>query len=100
MITKNEIGKIDVTNNAINDIANVSIAKVQGIFSVKKDAGIASCSFKDDVLKIVLSLKVKQGLDIVKVSGKLQSKVHEAVLEMTGIDCKQIDVDIQGFVTK
>lgn len=99
MITKNEYGKIDITNNALNDICNLAISKIQGVYPIKKDAGYASCSVKDE-LKVQVSLKIKQGLDIVKLSSKLQSKVHESIMEMTGIDCKKIDVDIQGFVNE
>ena len=42
----------------------------------------------------------RNGVDVVKVCSKLQSTVHEAIEGMTGIDCKNINIDIQGFKTE
>ena len=98
MLNKNEYGNINVSKNALNDIANIACGKVKDVYPLKKDGEIANCSYKDDEIKVVLTIKVKQGADIAKISNKLQSKVHEAIAEMTGLDCKSIDIDIEGFV--
>ena len=47
-----------------------------------------------------MSVRIKNGVDVVKVCSKLQSTVHEAIEGMTGIDCKNINIDIQGFKTE
>ena len=100
MLNKNEYGSIEISKNALNDIANIVVSKVANVYPLKKDGGFASCVYKDDELKIVLTIKIKQGIDVAKLSSKLQAKVREAILEMTGIEPKSIDVDIQGFVGK
>ncbi len=100
MLNKNEYGNINVSKNAINDIANLACLKVDGVYPVKKDCNVASCTYKDDELTISLNIKVKQGMDVMKLSNKVQAKVFEAVGEMTGLDCKSIDVNIQGFVSE
>lgn len=100
MLNKNEFGDIKVSKNALNDIADIAALKVANVYPVKKDSCVASCAYKDDELKIVLSIKVKQGIDVTKLSNKLQAKVYEAINEMTGIEPKSIDIDIQGFVEK
>ncbi len=99
MLNKNEYGNINVSKNALNDIANLACLKVEGVYPVKKDSNVATCVYKDDELKISLNIKVKQGMDVMKISNKVQSKVFEAVAEMTGLDCKSIDVEIEGFIT-
>ncbi len=99
MLNKNEYGNINVSKNALNDIANLACLKVEGVYPVKKDSNVATCVYKDDELKVSLSIKVKQGVDVMKVSNKVQSKVFEAIGEMTGLDCKTVDVEIEGFVT-
>lgn len=98
MLNKNEYGNIKVSKTAINDIANIAASKVSNVYPVKKDGEMSSCTYKDDELKIVLSIKVKQGVDVTKVSSKLQSKVYEAILQMTGLDPKSVDINIDGFV--
>lgn len=100
MLNKNEYGNIEVSKNALNDIANIVTSKMTNVYPVKKDGDFASCVYKDDELKVVLTIKVKQGIDVAKLSSKLQAKVKEAILEMTGIEPKSIDIDIQGFVGK
>lgn len=100
MLNKNEYGNIEISKNAINDIANIVASKTANIYPIKKDGDFASCIYKDDELKIVLTINIKQGVDVAKISSKLQAKVREAILEMTGIDPKSINIDIQGFVGK
>lgn len=100
MLNKNEFGDIKVSKNALNDIADIAAKKVSNVYPVRKDGGMASCTYKDDELKMILSIKVKQGIDVTKLSSKLQSKVYEAISEMTGLEPKSVDIDIQGFTDK
>ena len=37
------------------------------------------------------------GVDIVKLCSKVQDEVKENILIMTGVECKKINIDIQGF---
>ncbi len=99
MINKNEFGSIEVSNKAINDIANICVEKTKGVYPNKKD-GTSACNFKDDELKVVVSVKVKQGIDVVKTCNNLQSKIKTAIGEMTGIEAKSVDIEIQGFVSE
>lgn len=98
MLNKNEFGEIKVSKNALNDIADIAASKVNNVYPLKKDGSIASCTYKDDELSMTLNVKVKQGVDVTKLSSKLQSKVYEAITEMTGMEPKSVDVSIQGFV--
>lgn len=100
MLNKNEYGDIKVSKNALNDIADIAASKVANVYPIKKDGGMSSCVYKDDELKMVLSVKVKQGIDVTKLSSKLQAKVYEAISEMTGMEPKSVDIDIQGFTDK
>lgn len=93
----NNYGKIEVSKKAFNDIGNLAISKVKGIYPVKTGASICDCSFKNNDLTMTLSIKVKTGIDVVTISAKLQSLVHEMIADMTGINCKKINIDIQGF---
>ena len=98
MINVNDYGKIEVTKAAFTDMANIASSKVKGIYPVKTGGNIAECSFKNDELLVSLEIKVKQGIDIVNTSARLQNKVYELILEMTGISCRKINVEIEGFV--
>lgn len=93
----NEYGSVEISKNAFDDMANIAASKIKGITAYKK-SGISDCSFKDGDLIVDLNIKIKSGTDINKTSTKLQSKVHEIIEEMTGIDCKKINVNILGFI--
>ena len=98
MKTVNEYGSVEISKSAFEDIANIAASKIKGIYPNKRNGGIAECVSKDDDMTLNLSIKVKSGIDIAKTSSRLQSKVHELVEEMTGIDCKKINVNIVGFL--
>ncbi|MBQ3419254.1 MAG: Asp23/Gls24 family envelope stress response protein [Erysipelotrichaceae bacterium] len=93
----NDYGNLEISKAAFDDMANIAAAKIKGIYPAKKN-GISDCSVKDGDLIINLNIKVKSGNDINKISTKLQNKVHEIIEEMTGIDCKNINVNILGFI--
>lgn len=97
MINQNEYGKVEISNKAINDIADLSLNAIDDIYPYKKE-GACVCNFKDDELKITVFINVKQGCDIIKKCNLLQSKIKESIAEMTGIDCKSIDINIQSFI--
>lgn len=99
MIT-NSYGKVELNNNVFKDVALISLEKVKGVYPVKNDSSFCTVSYKDDKLKLLLKIKIDIGTDVVKVCNKLTESVHESIESMTGIDCKEINIDVQGFVKK
>ena len=101
VINSNENGSCIISTKAFKDIAEIVCKDIKDIYPAKKDGGFATClvSNKGDV-KISISIKIKQGVDVVKVCGKIQDSINENILLMTGIDCNNININIQGFVSK
>ncbi len=99
MINKNEFGSIEVSNKAINDIANICVEKTKGVYPNKKD-GTSACNFKDDELRVVVPVKIKQGIDVIKTCNNLQSIIKSSIGEMTGVEAKSVDIEIEGFVNE
>ena len=97
MKTVNEYGSVEISKSAFDDIANIAASSIKGIYPGKKNGNICDCVIKDDEMTINISIKVKSGIDVVRTSARLQAKVHEIIEEMTGIDCKNINVKIVGF---
>ena len=97
-LRKNEIGTYTISEKAFKDIAAIACSNVKDVYPVKKDNEYVECKLnKSGDPVFTLSVRVKQGVDIVSLCKKIQSEVNETVLLMTGIDCKNIDIDIQGF---
>jgi uncharacterized alkaline shock family protein YloU len=100
-VIKNEIGSYTISDKAFQDIAAICCNGIKNIYPTKKDSEFVSCKFnKNGDLLLDISIRVKQGVDIVKLCNKIQDEINESILLMTGVECKKINIDIQGFETK
>lgn len=97
MKNANNYGKIIISKEAYEEMANIACKKIKGIYPAKKSS-ISDCQIKDNEIIINLNIKIDIGLDVNKTSTKIQNKVHEAIEEMCGIDCKNINVNVLGFI--
>jgi len=101
METKNKgLGNYVISEKAFKEIATIACTNIKNVFPYKKDKDIAECKFnKNKELTVNLSIRVKKGIDIVKLCTKIQDEVKENILLMTGVDCKKVNIDIKGFET-
>lgn len=101
METKNKgLGNYVISEKAFKEIATIACTNIKNVFPYKKDKDIAECKLnKNKELTVNLSIRVKKGIDIVKLCTKIQDEVKENILLMTGVDCKKVNIDIKGFET-
>ena len=100
-VIQNEIGSYTISEKAFQDIAAICVSGINNVYPAKKDKDFVTCKFgKNGDLTIDLFIRVKQGVDIVKLCKKIQDEINENILLMTGVECKKINIDIQGFETK
>lgn len=100
-LKKNDIGTYVISEKAFKDIAAIACSNIKNVYPTKKDNDFVDCKLsktKEPTIKV--SVRVKQGVDIVKVCNNIQDEIMENILLMTGIECKKINIDVQGFVTK
>ena len=102
METKNKnLGNYVISEKAFNEIANIACTNIKNVSPYKKDKDIAEFKYnKNNELTVNLSIRVKKGIDIVKLCTKIQDEVKENILLMTGVDPKKVNIDIKGFDTK
>ena len=92
------IGAYQISDKAFEDIATIVCENTKNVYPVKKDKGFVEAKFsKENDLTLNVNIKVKQGVDIVKLCNKLQDDIAENILLMTGKDAQTINIDIQGF---
>ena len=99
VINKNELGDYILSINVFKDIAKAVALKVQGVYQAKKDDEFVECKIVDNEVSFHLYIKLKQGVDIVKTCNTIQKRIHDAILGNTNVECKTINIDIQGFVS-
>ena len=97
-LNKNEKGSCTISEKALQDIATIALSHIKNVSPSKKDRDFVSCKFnKNNELNVKLAIKIKKGIDIVKLCSKIQDEIKENILLMTNIECKKVDIDIQGF---
>ena len=97
----NGIGTYKISEKAFKDIAAIACESIKNIYPTKKDSEFVDCKInKNGEPSFKVSIRIKQGVDIVKLCNKIQDEIKENVLLMTGIECKKINIDIQGFEAK
>ena len=101
MERKTELGKYIISDKAFREIVVATLDNVKNIYPAKKDKDYVECKFnKNNELNIKISLRVKKGIDIVKLCSKIQDEVKENILLMCEVEPKTINIDIQGFENK
>ncbi len=97
---KGELGHIEVNADVFKDLAQI-VSKKHNEVVPKSDDDFASCSIsRDGDIKITVYLKIKQGKDVLNICQQIQKEIHEVIEQMTGIDVKNINIDIQGFINE
>ncbi|MBQ6560312.1 MAG: Asp23/Gls24 family envelope stress response protein [Erysipelotrichaceae bacterium] len=92
------VGTYQISDKAFEDIASIVCENTKNVYPVKRDKGFVEAKFnKENELTLTINIKVKQGVDIVKLCNKLQDEIAENILLMTGMETQSINVDIQGF---
>lgn len=101
LLNKNDIGTYYIETQAFKDIVSIVCLKEKNISPAKTDKDFVACKInKNDELVVTISIKIKQGIDVNKTCLNLQNNINENILLMTGVDCKNINIDIQGFTNK
>ena len=91
-------GNLVLDEKVLKDIAVIAAGNVAGIYPTKKD-GFVSCKVdKLGNIDITVSIRLKQGINLVKTCTRLQNEISDSVSGMTGLSCNNINIDIQGFV--
>jgi len=94
---KNEIGTIDINKYCYKDIAQIAALKVKGVEG-GTDKNFVDIKVSNNDIKLNIEIKVDREKDVIKTSKLVQDKVREAILEMMGIEVKEINVEIVGFI--
>ncbi len=110
--TEDSIGEVQIASEVVSAIAGISASEVDGIESmagggindiagklgVKNYSKGVKVDISDDVVIVDISVNLKFGYSIPKVSAKVQEKVAQAVNSMTGLQVAKVNVRIAGIV--
>lgn len=110
--TEDSIGEVQIASEVVSAIAGISASEVEGIESmagggindiagklgVKNYSKGVKVDISGDLVVVDISVNLRFGYSIPKVSAKVQEKVAQAVNSMTGLQVAKVNVRIAGIV--
>ena len=107
-------GEVVITDDVIAMIAGLAVMDVEGVASMAGKASRDALSKSDykslakgvnvellgNIVSIGISLNLKYGYNVMKVSKKIQEKIKLTVENMTGLNVSSVDVTIAGIEIK
>ena len=93
-----ELGLASISVEALNNISLIALTKINGIAPAKKESDMCDTKVKDNEVEVNLFIKVNQGVDVVKTCSDVQNEVYTTILDILGVKCKSVNVNISGFI--
>ena len=97
---KGEYGHIEVSAQVFKELAQIVSLRHDEVVPKNQNDFAACVISRDGEIRITIELKIRQGIDVLNTCRQIQNEVHEIIEDMTGIDVKIINIDIQGFVAE
>lgn len=98
LATDQKQGKALISLESVKDIATITASKLRGVYPAKKENDMVQVKFKDDQLLLTVMIRLQQDVEIASVCSLLQKSIYKNVMDMTGIKCGSIAIDITGFI--
>jgi uncharacterized alkaline shock family protein YloU len=108
---KTDLGRIQVSDEAIAEIASTAALRVEGVSAMGSSGRVENLAqvlgldrggrgvmveMSGRELSLRLSILVDFGADVAEVGLSVQEAVAAALEQMTGLDVRDVDVAIQG----
>lgn len=90
-----KLGKINIGLPVFNLIAEESIKEITGVYLGGKNAITSELDGND--ISMVIHVKIAYGLLVSKLSKEVQEKVARAIMDMTNVKTKSIEVNVVGI---
>ena len=86
----------EITKKVVQDMENVSLDTTKG-FQVPGTKKVVSCSIKENEIYINIHIRLKYGVNVAQKTKEIQEKIAVAILEMTGVETKHINIEVDNI---
>lgn len=97
MKSKNEFGTIEIKDKAIKEIVLIAIKKTKFVRPSKKDLSFVDVKTKNNTLTIIVSVNLKEGKDIMKLTSCAQKNIADALSDFTSAKVNDVTVSVVDF---
>lgn len=93
-------GELALSTIVIEQITKIAVSEVENVELVERTTLRTPilCKVVDNNLILQINLKIKYNSNINDVCLNVQNRVNKALLQMTALRCKDIDIKIVGFI--
>ncbi len=91
-----QLGFTSIKKEVFNSIAFIACLD-EKLAVCEKNSAVTS-KITDNQLVIKIDVKIHYGQNVTDVSNSIQSKVTQSIEQMTGLLCRNVDVNVIGFV--
>jgi len=91
-----QLGFTSIKKEVFNSIAYIATQEEKRALC-EKNSSVTS-RINDNQLLIKIDVKIQYGQNVTDVSNSIQSKVTQSIEQMTGLVCRNVDVNVIGFV--
>ncbi|MCD7893705.1 MAG: Asp23/Gls24 family envelope stress response protein [Erysipelotrichaceae bacterium] len=86
----------EIIKKTVNEMKNVSLDTSKG-FAIPGTKAVVACSIKDNDVYICIHVRIKYGIKISTLTKEIQEKIATAIKQMTGVDVKKIDIEVDNI---
>ncbi len=96
---ENESGKIALSKSVFELITDITIKELDTIVKVpsSKFSQSIQCKIEKNHLSISVNVRIKYGSNVNGECETLQHRIHQNILQMTSLDCGNININVNGF---
>ena len=112
MEEEKSIGTIQIADSVVASIAGIAALEAEGVSRLagnitkdqvakagkKKLSGAVACEIIEKTVSVRIALLMEYGSSLKKVSAEVQSKVKQAIENMTGLSVTSVGVRVLGIV--
>ena len=106
-----DLGTIRIADDVVAMIASIAAMEVEGVASMagevatdlmnrvsfKKASKGVKVEIKDNVVRVNLAVVLQYGYNIPATSGKIQTRIKQAIENMTGLSVADVNIRIAGI---
>lgn len=86
----------EITKKVVNEMEDVSLDTTKG-FQVPGTKKVVSCSIKENEIYINIHIRLKYGVNVSKMTKEIQEKIAFTILELTGVEVKHINIEVDNI---
>lgn len=97
---ENEIGHIAINKKVFESIASIELSEEMGkaIPDSSRFKNAVNCKITKDAIVLGIDLKVGYQMNVNEICSRLQEKIYQSILHMTGVKLDLIDIKVTGFI--